>query len=1676
MAEKQKTKTKHRFLKRFLKFILGIVLLFCLLILFIRSPWGQNIIVQKATNYISSKTNTVVNIENAFITFDGNVALDGLYLEDTKGDTLLYSKSLEANLPIWGIIKGTSIGIDNVKWNGVKANIVRKDTINGYNFQFLIDAFTSQNESTIVKDTIATSPNLEIGSLDLSNFDVVYNDIPLGIKSSYKFGSLEAVVKNIDIENFTFETNSISLSNADIKYKQLPVKVSSSVKETPILNLFSENITIQNTKLFYEDEVNSLLTDATIDTFTSEKLRLNLESNVFDIQSILLQKSNILVKTKTKKTSNTVETSSTFLWPNIALNIGSIDLTNTAVDYIVNDQKIRNNLFDANALSFNNINLKANAIAYKNKNAALDLERFSFKESSGVILENLSFNTTVTNQKILVNNLLFKLDNNTISGDVALFYNSLSSFLETPENVRIETKLPKISLDLKRFFTIVPSLKSNQYINEISKKMINANINATGSLANLNINNSKINWGSSTKINLEGSIENLTKPKKIQIKIPKLTISTTKKDVQPFIAEQDLGIALPETMSLTGYISGGLDAIATDLEFNSSQGKIAVNGNFNNNDNIDFQADINIKDYELDKLLNNKDFKDLSLTIKANGSGQSLDDLDATFKANVSKFNFNNYVINNLVLEGKVKEGEGSFTSKYKDNNLNTELNASVNLDTINTKASLSLHVIGADLKGLGVMKRNVKTGFELSAEFNGNLKKYTANAEVNKGVVVYDNNTYLLGKVTAHAFSNKDSTDVNINNKMLNLKLASNTDPQSLASSLQKHISSYFYRDVTLNDSLQKNVAVNLNGKISQTPLLSEVFLVNLKDIDTIAFSLDFNEKNKNLDAKITAPHINYSGNEIDSLAFTMHTDKKNFNFKFGFNEIDANPFKIPKTVITGNQTNNELSLNFSGIYNSKTLMNVNAKITGSRDRLVFSVNPKNLILNKEKWNIPIDNEVVLLDNSKFTFQNFKINKNNQSIAITDQLKNIEKNHIGLLFNNFKISEVFNYLNPEIELAKGDLNGDFILEDPLNDTGILANVTVNQLELLKTDLGKLTIDAKSLGNNTYDFNAKLKEGTIDLNLTGEYFVENKDANLNLDLALNSFKMKALNTLSLGEIKETSGSFSGNFKVTGTTKKPLYTGKLNFNNATFNIIKLNTKFTLPNENLELDNNGLYFSKFTVLDEKKNALTLSGKIGTENFLNPQFDLKLKAKNFRVLNATKEDNPTLYGLATFNANADLTGDLQIPKLSANVTLGSESNITYVLPSTYASVENRDEVVVFVNKENPDAILTQTKEKSAIITGFDIFTKLKVNKDASVKVVINEDTEDNFKVSGDGEFVINMKPNGNLSLTGNYEIVDGHYELNLYGLVKRKFYLAKGSTIKWSGDPFEANLDVSAIYNIETSASPLMAAQISNEDPSVKNSFKQVLPFDVYLNIDGELLQPKISFNLEMPEDEQGAIGGQVYGRVQQVNQQEEELNKQVFSLLVLNRFYPNSGSDGSSGGFATIARDNLNDAVSGQLNAFSDKILGKSGIELDFDLNSYTDYQGSAATDRTQLGVTAQKKLFNERLTVRVGSDLDIEGSNQNNQETPLIGNVSIEYKVSKDGRYRLRGFRKSEFENVIDGQTIVSGIALIFTQEFNEFRELWDAIFRAQNEKKITEEKVEEEDEKEKTETNTKNKN
>ncbi|MFB9051668.1 translocation/assembly module TamB domain-containing protein [Formosa undariae] len=1662
MEEKQQIKTKPSTKLKIFKILRTIFIVFFLLflaiILFIRSPWGQNIIVDYATSFVSDKTKTKVEIDNLFITLDGDIKLKGLYLEDTKGDTLVYSRSLEADLPLWPAITGKGIGIEDLNWEGLRANVIRKDSISGYNFQFLIDAFASKTPAPEPQPEVSSEPlNLIIGDIHLKDFNIVFNDAVLGIDSKFKIGQVELDFDTFDLDAMDFRTSDILISNSEINYIQSPVPPSVDTTATTLPYLLFEDFKIENTKAHYVSAEDGMDLNTNISTFYAENTTIDLANTSYSIENLGLKDSEIVFLT----TSNTSETktespqnsSSAIEWPALVLKVDNIDIENNKVKYAVDNAKPIKNIFNANAIYLDNLILNAENIYLKDKTAGLHLETFSFIEGSGLNLKKGELQIEITDQFLKLTGLDIALNNNKIAGESRLEYPNISALTKAPEASKLDLQIPVIQLDITDAYRFQPELKNNTYVANLSQKLITGQLHAKGYLSAINLNNTSINWGKTTRISATGLIKNVTNPDNLILNISPLKAQTRKSDLLQLVDEKELGLNLPDSIVLTATINGRLNNIKTEAQLTSSQGLAKLTASYKDSSGLAFTSDLEIKEFKLQELLQNENLGPLSVTLKASGSGKTINDLDANLDAMISSFRLKNYDIINLPITGNIENGKGYIESAYKDKNINLDLKTEVVLDSVSPEIIADLNLIGIDLQALGLMQKDIRAGLKLHAEFKGNADVFDLKSNINNGTIVFDNSTYLLGDINAEAHVKSDTTFVSVTNKLLSLELASNANPATFSKALNEHISSYFSLD-TLNTTADtsktltnKPVQLKLRGTLNDSPIVSDVFVSSLTNIDTVNIALDFNQAEKLLNAKVLAPHINYAGNEIDSLAFTLNTDKEKFIFDLGFNNILAGPIHIKRTKFSGNQVNKEMDFTMISYDQEDVLMQLNSKIKKEEDQIIINVLPDSLILNKEPWQIPSDNALTYSP-GRLDFKNFKFSNTTKSVSIVNSSSESDgKDQITVDIENFKIEDFLAYLNPDKELAQGELNGAITVQSPFENRGYIADISINNFNVIDTDLGTLTLKGDSKTKNDYTFNLSTKDGDADIDVVGEYTALDTNTNLDVDFAINEFKMKAIEGLSLGELAESSGAFSGKFKIDGSLDDLQYAGDLVFKDSKFKITKLNSFFVLANETLNIDNSGISMSNFTIKDENDSAFVLDGKVGTASLINPTFDLKINANDFQVLNATKEENDMYYGFLSFNANGTIQGDLNVPIIKMDVGVSPRTNVTYVLPSSAVNIEERDGVVLFVNRDNPDAILSRTQEKQATVTGIDLQTNLSIRKEAVITLVLDESTGDNFQTSGNGDFIFTMDTNGRMNLSGVYTVSGGHYEMSLYEVVNRKFELVSGSRISWSGNPLDATLDVKALYNIETSASSLMASQVSGSDPTTQNKYKQVLPFEVYLNIKEELLRPKISFSLDMPESERGAISGQVYGTIQQVNQQEGELNRQVFSLLVMNRFYPESGSDGSSGGFASIARDNLNDALSDQLNMFSDKLMGNSGLELDFGLNSFTDYQGDSSEQRTQLDIAAQKKLFNDRVIVRVGSAVDIEGSDPTGEESPLIGDVSLEYLITPSGKYRLKAFQKNEYESVIDGQTIVSGLALIFTQEFNEFQELWDALFR-----------------------------
>ena len=242
---------------------------------------------------------------------------------------------------------------------------------------------------------------------------------------------------------------------------------------------------------------------------------------------------------------------------------------------------------------------------------------------------------------------------------------------------------------------------------------------------------------------------------------------------------------------------------------------------------------------------------------------------------------------------------------------------------------------------------------------------------------------------------------------------------------------------------------------------------------------------------------------------------------------------------------------------------------------------------------------------------------------------------------------------------------------------------------------------------------------------------------------------------------------------------------------------------------------------------------------------------------------------------------------------------------------------------------------------------------------------------------------------------------------------------------------------------------------------NIFKQKLPFEVHLLLQGELLQPQISFDIVLPEDKNynvsDAVVSTVEAKLSQLRQETGDMNKQVFALLLLNHFVgedPFSSGAGSTGA-GTMAMQSVSKILNDQLNQLAQNLV--QGVDINFDLATTQDYTTGTEQDRTDLNVGVSKRLLNDRLTVTVGSDFELQGPMQANQQQNNIGgNISVNYKLSKDGKYMLRAYRKNDYTDVIQGYVIETGVGFIISVDYDKFKEIFSTKEQRRKKREIRE--------------------
>lgn len=1662
-------------LRKVLRIILWIaglipVVAFCIFLM-LKIPAVQGFIRESAVNYLKKKLDTEVQLGRLHIDFPTSVELDSLFIADRQNDTLLYTHRLFVETDMLRALFG-NITIDKLQIDQLVANVHRTLPDTTFNFSFIINAFSSD---TSVHDTSKSSTRFAIHGIDLKQFRIRYNDAVTGYDGSLSFKIFKTHFNTFNPDSMRFRLDSLVLSGVNgylVQSKPL-IKSIPSKEQTQSKSIMPDisfkNICLDTILLNYKNKESGISGTVDLDTFQLASNQIKLRKHLIDLKEVFLNNTHIALSrfqgTETGTSTPKIEpegadTSSTG-W---IFKVSKLMLVNNNLTYNNNLKPSTPKGIDYNHLDVTGLNINLADGYYSPDSSHATIHDITLKEKSGFDLKRLTTDAVYTSHRASLSDLDLQTTHTHITHKLAITYAAIDSIGADPGDLGILADLSDCKIDLNDVLYFHPALDSAPSMKKLMHSIIKINGKISGKLKDIHIEDLALQAARHTDISLSAHITGLPEMKKSIFNITLKNFSTTKRDINRLLPPDIVSASfnIPDRLSLKGTYTGSLNTFTTRLLFRSTDGDIDLRGKVNNlNDSLHaaYDALVQTNNLNLGRLLKNDTlYGNITTQIAVKGSGLTKNSADAELKGIIQQAEIKGYDYHQVVFSGNYRQRKGELTIKSQDPNVRFNLVSSANLSGEYPGIKLNLNLDSVNLYALHFSRNILKFRGKLRADFpTADIDHLNGKLILSDVQMVKDSARIDFDSIALYSISNDTIDSLHLNTPFARADISGHYQLSKAGILIKSLMQHYFGNDGAthrITDSAG-NQDIRFQLAILNHPLW-QMLIPSLQSFSGGSFKGELSSHPQSIRLNGRIPKITLGKMTVDSLQLAIHSDTGNLRYLLSVNRINNGTLEMYKTTLEGNAARNKLTLDLKVRDDKeKNKYRLAGALSLHHDSYKFSFNPDSILLNYEKWQMEKDNYIIY--NKKGILANdIKLERNGQYLSINSPQK-AAGTPLEISFHHFGLGTLTRIASSDTTLVSGTLDGKVIAEDLLTSPVFTANLHIDSLALRNQPVGNIALKVNNKVANAYAVDLALTGDSNNLKITGIYRTK-PQSNFDFNIAIPALNIASVQAFTFGQVKDGSGLLTGNLYVKGTAKRPQIEGALTFKKAALTITKVNDHIKMPDETIKFDNNGIHFNHFTLIDSLNNKAFVDGDIFTNNFRRYRFALNITAKDFRVLNAKQNQDEKYYGPVFINANIKIRGDQNLPIVNMNLKVNKKSSLTVVLPGSNPATEPSEGIVEFVTAAHiNDTIKLGTSPTSAHhynpLKGIQLSANISVDTAAVFNIIIDPVNGDILRVKGDATLNMTMDPGGKISLTGRYEISEGSYSMSLERIIKRTFNIKKGSTIIWTGDPTSATLDLTAIYNVKASAMELVEDQLTNLNESAKNTYKQQLPFEVLMNIKGQLMKPDISFSLDMPETSRNAFNGSVYTRINQINTNVSEVNKQALGLLVFGHFIADNPFQTSGGGGAEqMARQSASKILSQQLNNLAGNLI--KGVDLNFDVQSSQDYSTGKAENKTNLNVGVSKSLFNNRTTVYVGSNIQLEGPQQTEQKSSQIaGDVAIEYKLSRDGRYRLRAYRKNKYEGVIEGEFIETGLSFIIVMDYNHFKELFQKRSRRNSKKK-----------------------
>ena len=1648
-------------IKTTIKAIIWVALIFVLIFLIIAAliqiPSVQTKVVHFATSFISNKTDTKVEIGSVSIAFPKSVVLEGLYLEDLNQDTLIYAGKAKVNIALYDLLKSKiAISSFDLEDATVKLHSTKTDPL--FNYNFLLTAFGDTTTQVKTGPETASKWTFSLDEISLENIRFTYHDEYAGMNVFAVVKSSEISVETIDPGKSMYQFDEMAVKGLTAIVRRIKTEnISTGNPENILPKIVANNILINNSTISFADSIGNLSVNAVLYESELKDLSIDLQTELLNIESVNLSESQIKYHDFTPELPlDSAISASENKWQ---VSVKSLEMMDNVFVYKIGNNPELKGLFDPNNITFSNLDLVATDFFYSS-----DLTKASVKEFSAIDQNNFAYTSLETDfsmeaNSITTNKLKFTTVNSSIDADFNIQFSSLTTLIDSLEFIKMDLDLRNLRFRNSDLLYFNPELIAQPFFKNRSN-ITTASGKVNGSLNDLKAKNLSVKTGTNTILKTDFHIKGLPEYETAYYDLTNLKFISGKKDLvtfaSPYLPEN---MEIPENINLEMAFKGKMKEFATTANVTSSFGAANLIASIDPAEN--FNGKISLSNFDVGKLL--KDtimYGPVSLTAEADGQGLDMNTIKAKIKAEATELTLNKYTYHNLSVDGTVNGKQFEGKAKLDDENAAIDFDGMVNLNPGQEQYKFKLNVLGADLKRLKLTEADVQISFISAADLKGgSVDKMNGTAGITKIIVAREGKKYILDSFLTASVNEPNKSEINVSSALIDIKYAGTVSPIALPALLNRFINNYFpvsdsKEPVTKGDQSNFNFEIQFHNH----PILSKVLLPELKEFEPGVIQGSFDSEKNDLKLNASMKKIVYGTTEIKDFAVDINSDNKALNYKFSSTAISNSQISLDNFSLDGKLADNILFANVSSTDGKKKKLQIMSQITKNNGTYKLTLDPKEFYLVNKQWNIAADHSIEF-GNQGFRIHNFFIDRAESHINVAS-VHDRFNDDLNIDIKNFRLDDISGIIEKDTAMVKGTVDGSVLLKKVAESYGLISDVTISNLIVKEIPIGTLTMRASNHSVDKFDIFVDLSGPDNNLTMSGYYIPRGEANSINIKTEIQSLSLKTIEAFSMGQISEADGTLTGNFLIEGKTDAPELTGELTFNNAFLKPSFLNNRLEIKNETIKLKKDGIYFDSFTMLDGDQHTAIIDGSVLMKQFTDFVFALQVNTKDFLLFNTSAKNNKEFFGRMVVDSKINVTGPMSLPVVNARVTMKKGSNFTFSVPEDKLTTDKGEGVVEFVNKLKFHPILTRNDKKGGQTTGttgYDISSIISIDKEATLRLLMDPASTDSLVVKGEAALSFTMDQSGKMSLTGAYNLSDGSYLVSLESVIKKKFAINAGSTIIWNGDPMDANISIDATYTVRASPYDLVADQISGLTDVEKGGYKQRYPFLVMLKLRGEILHPEISFEIQLSPENRGILGGAVNQKLNMLNEDESALNKQVFALLVLGRFtQENPFQTESAGGTSTIIRSTVSKFLSSQLNQLSSKMI--PGVELNFDIQSYDDYQTGTAKGRTEVEIGVKKQLFNERLSVELGGSIDVEGDQaKQNTASEITSDVTIEYKLTKDGAFRMRGFRHNQYEGAIEGQLVETGVGVVYVRDFNTWKRFFKPYKRRVQPAKLPEE-------------------